>query len=558
MNQNDQTSDKIRSALANTKLRRTVWIVLLSLLLIMPTIFAVIYVYNTDRKQIKNELQVELYDSNGTLYAEASGIPDSPATSMLVTIFYNMTKNMKEVELLPAGTERLPHIRALITEKGVQRELLCYFSFAEVDSFCVDKSSGTYYSITASDTESFLSSSYAEPFYTEAKAPVLTNASGEVILPTNVSWTYKTAYGQLREALGNNKTSENLLYDVTGEIRISFSVQPTECLIQAYEKDIRVFNGTLEEFSSLTFDPNSELSVSIRAVWAQSDSAGSYGELSYSFRLRLKNSSDFYLSRTKLPAGGVTVLSCTNIEDPSRIRIESDTAIPSPVFHKDGAYWHALLPFPIYTEPVTISLRVTYGASTKTFRLEILPTNADANLYTTEISGLPDLLPPAIREWQHIAKSISYSDRKNLFFHGRFLNPTASGFETGYTHGATVYESADPSSFVSSFGSEYLVSSDADAKVAALHHGTVVATGNCTLLGNYAVVDHGGGLRTWYGGLSALKVREGDVVAQGETVGIAGDTGWTGNHGFLLICTVYETVIDPAELVGKAVLPDRT
>ena len=49
--------------------------------------------------------------------------------------------------------------------------------------------------------------------------------------------------------------------------------------------------------------------------------------------------------------------------------------------------------------------------------------------------------------------------------------------------------------------------------------------------GNYVVVDHGGGYTTLYAHMTSISVSEGQMVAQGDTLGITGSTGnSTGNH----------------------------
>ena len=49
--------------------------------------------------------------------------------------------------------------------------------------------------------------------------------------------------------------------------------------------------------------------------------------------------------------------------------------------------------------------------------------------------------------------------------------------------------------------------------------------------GNYVVVDHGGGYTTLYAHMTSISVSEGQMVAQGDTLGITGSTGnSTGPH----------------------------
>jgi murein DD-endopeptidase MepM/ murein hydrolase activator NlpD len=89
--------------------------------------------------------------------------------------------------------------------------------------------------------------------------------------------------------------------------------------------------------------------------------------------------------------------------------------------------------------------------------------------------------------------------------------------------------------------------------VRALNVGTVVERGNCDYLGNYVVIDHGLGLRTWYCWLSSVDVDKGDVLAKGEQLGKCGTDGLLSSRGVLIICSVYHTLIDPDFILGKEI-----
>ena len=67
--------------------------------------------------------------------------------------------------------------------------------------------------------------------------------------------------------------------------------------------------------------------------------------------------------------------------------------------------------------------------------------------------------------------------------------------------------------------------------VKAAAPGKVIKAGN---MGNYGlgvVIEHVGGVTTWYGHNSKILVRVGDRVRQGQTIALVGRTGWsTGPH----------------------------
>ena len=67
--------------------------------------------------------------------------------------------------------------------------------------------------------------------------------------------------------------------------------------------------------------------------------------------------------------------------------------------------------------------------------------------------------------------------------------------------------------------------------ILAAYNGNVVGAGYSSSMGNYVMIDHGGGLVTIYMHASALYVSAGDSVTKGDTIAAVGSTGRsTGNH----------------------------
>lgn len=69
------------------------------------------------------------------------------------------------------------------------------------------------------------------------------------------------------------------------------------------------------------------------------------------------------------------------------------------------------------------------------------------------------------------------------------------------------------------------------ARIVASASGTVIRAGTYGGYGNCVVLDHGGGISTWYGHMSSIAVSTGQKVSQGQTIGNVGSTGYsTGPH----------------------------
>ncbi|MBQ4065513.1 MAG: peptidoglycan DD-metalloendopeptidase family protein [Clostridia bacterium] len=83
--------------------------------------------------------------------------------------------------------------------------------------------------------------------------------------------------------------------------------------------------------------------------------------------------------------------------------------------------------------------------------------------------------------------------------------------------------------------------------------GVVIETGSHYANGKYVLVEHGSGIVTSYAHLSRIDVKKGDILEQGELVGLVGSTGWsTGNHLDLTVYVKGEAVDPVPFFKGKS------
>ena len=61
--------------------------------------------------------------------------------------------------------------------------------------------------------------------------------------------------------------------------------------------------------------------------------------------------------------------------------------------------------------------------------------------------------------------------------------------------------------------------------VKASNTGKVIFADNMPYYGNVIVIDHGMGIKTWYGHLGTIEVKSGDGVIKGQQIGTGGATG---------------------------------
>jgi hypothetical protein len=85
------------------------------------------------------------------------------------------------------------------------------------------------------------------------------------------------------------------------------------------------------------------------------------------------------------------------------------------------------------------------------------------------------------------------------------------------------------------------------AAVLASNTGRVVFAAYLGIYGNCVVIDHGMGIQTLYGHLSAIDVEKGDRVEKGETIGRSGTTGIAGGDHVHFTVLVGGTPVTPVE-----------
>ena len=95
------------------------------------------------------------------------------------------------------------------------------------------------------------------------------------------------------------------------------------------------------------------------------------------------------------------------------------------------------------------------------------------------------------------------------------------------------------------------------APIPAANDGVVVLARFFGIYGNAVVVDHGYGLMSLYGHLSAIDVKEGQTVTRGQTLGRTGDTGLAGGDHLHFAILLQGLPVSPVEWWDAHWLTDR-
>ncbi len=544
--------------------------------IIIPTVFAIFYAHFYDEPETisSNTIEILLYDSKNVLLSSDKVSEADVSSSPLVSSFYGIMLSKQPIAQATNELEA-PNFYLVFNRKDISERYQCYFT-TSVDKSYIATEGGVLYSFDETSYKQFLNMDIAQAAYDIAKTPKLLTGDGEEVLPSTVTWKYKKQNGSFVDANGFKTTDEMITYKIGGAISVSFDVVPDSLNVRVCDADgLEIFNGQLADLPFVTVRPGETVDARINATWEKRDDRGFHGNIIYDFRVTLVNRAEFTISSESVSAGNFIIVSIKNADDLGKILYsssasenENDLALMlqsdnetidkksinslysfRPTFVFDGEYARAIIPFASALPSGSFSFSLYYGASNESFSVNVKcqdpPTQYAFEKDYPAISGF--ISDSGKASLENALSSVKPPLQTMIFARGEFSAMTDYGFSTGYTYNGTLTTADDLITF-DTVGNEFLATVSGGHTARALNIGVVAEVGYCAYLGNYVVIEHGMGLRTWYCGLSTTDVQIGDIVAKGDVLGKSGSTSLTTTEGVLLLCSVYDTLIDPSSL----------
>lgn len=521
--------------------------------LLIPSIIAVI-VYATAGKAPVNVAavsKISVTDLGGETYDFEGD------TAGVGAIFKSMNANASELSSLPDQLSSMNFFKVSYISGSKEVVYKYYFSLTG-DSYYVNNN-GVAYRITATDAAAFLATQYAHSLYVSADPPVLKTGSLAEVLPVSMSWNYKASDGTTVALASPTVTTDTgASYKIDGSLSLLFSVQPDLFTVEIKDASGNVlFNDNYSNLTNLSLSSTATLTINAQAKWYEDASRDYSGEAAYSFKVLVTAPAVFYLGETSLTPGEFTIVTAYNIEDISKITFKSEPALTygssdiTPVFYKDtdknaNTCFHAFIPTYYGTEAGVYKLTFGYGAVSQSVNL-----NIEAKTFRTYTKTVSQTVAETNRSDAAVAAFRSAvlevsakTPASRLWNDGAFGEGLASATVTlGYGRRVTV------SSTKQVYDNECVeYSAAAGVNVLAVSKGTVVYTGTLDYPGNFVVVDHGLGLRSWYLHLSEVSVKVGDSVDAGAVLGKTGSTGFASGALFAIMYTVYDVPVCPYQL----------
>ena len=525
-------------------MKHKIILVLLAIAVFIPTAVAIASYRSTlvEPVSAKNIQTMELSDLAGktTTFSARGG----KSEESMINFFLQMNEDATKISSLPAPLVGTSFFKVSMKSAQKTADYQYYFSTNPQEAYFLN-GAGEAYQISEKYAAEFIGSKYASSLYLNAVVPSLEIAgwSGGSVLPKNALWMYKNSAGAFVECDPDMSAAAQSV-SLEGGLDMGFTIQPDNFSLKLtdHATGAVVYNDQYANIDSLTLAKSVVLDVEITAKWYEDVARDYYGEMEYAFTADIAAPASFRLADTAIENGTFTVVSATNIADPSRVIFSSEPEIDyAPTFFLDGELAYALLPIRCDQAAGAYTLTFKYGGVTENLTLNVTqkPVRQFENTVTAAIAR-------ATRTEQTLA---SYADATasafstgsaERYWDGLFLQPQGLIIR-GFGHRVRVTATGDS---YTSDGVEYSVSA-VGQPVAAVNRGKVVFAGYTEFGGNTVVIEHGYGLKSWYRCMDSLSVSVGDVVEKGAAIGTTGKTGFCQYTGVTAGLCVFDVPVSP-------------
>lgn len=544
-------TDRISHAIKHVASKKVLLYCITIIIILLPISISIISVAISDTINApESTVTVTIKDMQGNVIATDSDSSKNMNGETLASIFNALNERKLKTALTPDITSETPPIKVQITTGNSTTDLTCYFQFNGGTSYCIDPG-GNIYLINELDSNDFLASEHAEILYSNARVPSLITIDNETVLPISSNWNYKNIQGVFKKASIKATGTPDDIYSITGQISLAFEQVPDVSRASVYDSGgSMIFDGTIDDMSNVILSTDDHVKVRISAQWKKGEDSVFYGSASYEFNVHIENRSEFSISSDTLARDGFIILSATNVSDISNIKFHSAQCKYTPSFISMGdEKVYALITYPsdIAPQSKTFEFSISYRASMETFTLNLME-EKELTVYDAGILRPLNVELSYAQKLQSLVNNVSDLSSDYLYCQFDFLDPYEFGFKKNIDYNDQIFYITEQSPAMTSKGCEFVVSKYGLA-VPAFESGIVVKVGRTEFLGNYVVVEHGMGLKTWYCHLSDVDVKENSLVIKGQSIGKTGISVLSKKEGFRMYLTFNDKLLNPNYII---------
>lgn len=525
------------------------WAFVLALLIISPSVVAAVNYFSTNgstvnQNSISSVTMTDLY--NEEFRFEKSGDPfnlDDIRTNM-VQYFTEVSTSAKSEPELPEPLKGTKYFKVILNNFDREMEYKYYFTKQPEYCYFLDEDNKCF-SITREHAVAFLNSVYGRSIFDNATLPIMTTPAGDIIEPTDISWTYLAADNMAPTYKANDPSAAtDTVYNIAEHIALAFSIPASSLDVKVEASGESMYNGPYDNLAFANIPTNTELSVTVNAKWYETEERQSKGEASYFFRCRLTDkpvSGIGFNSETIYPGDFVTLSVKNAVSKPSEVQcITTPDLKITPEFYSDGYMLRALLPIPLSTPAGSYSVKLVVDGVEQNLDFTVTERNFSTK---HENIGSTLLNDDSVSQFNEAMKEVYAAKDATKYFDGEFIYPVNGSVVSSGFGRPTVTSNGY------SYTNEWVrVLASTGSNVLAMNSGKVVYTGELTMTGKTVVIDHGLGLMSVYANMTSLSVNVGDVVSTGDTLGVSGAAGYADGTTVSVALVINGTYVCPYEI----------
>lgn len=391
--------------------------------------------------------------------------------------------------------------------------------------------------------------------YKDIMLPALEVVSGgsvEYAYPDSYSWSYKKADGSYYADRTSPTYDGKTLHFYDGRANsLNFSLQPDEI----YDVEFVTADGAILPVSgieTLVFDDDTVITASFKAKWTRSESHDYYGEAEYCLTMLYDIPATASLLRESVAAGGFAVIDIEHLGDDDVVSFGTDIKTSSVIPYHDDASSRdfAILPVSADCEPGLYDINFELDGRVQT--LKLLVNEAEGATLPlleseTEFSSMltPEILQGLGETFSQVTSeraAEAYFDMGDKFQTAVTASKVASFADTVLISGSGAMHKLPGNVYSVSYGTA----------VKAMQRGKVVFAQATATTGNTVIISHGYGIYSYYFNLSSITCNVDDIMTQGQTIGLSGNSGYTWDLGDILhtAISVCGTFVDQSLFIG--------
>ena len=357
---------------------------------------------------------------------------------------------------------------------------------------------------------------------------------GQELAPTAYKWHVPVVGSFFRRTYAETLNSspvvlEDAISDASPDIVVTPSDYSTQLTITDADRET-VYEGSATGFRSYLFAENGTFDAKLVVTASDSAAEGSVtGTETWQFRFTVSIKPSVTLCTPTVQQGSVAAVRVGSTMGQTAPTLTGP--LESTGFVRAANGWICYLPIPWNTETGNTELTVTADGYTETLTLSVRAASYSYKDYSAKSQlaspyiGADDA-PDAVRKLLTTAgEGIQWSV-------GGFVQPFLDSFDTPLLYGMTEYVGRAYSERSTNYGYGGRTSTNVVIKPKKSKDSMIVPASGHVLLaedlgGSYGytvVIDHGAGLRSIFYGLTALDVKAGDDVKQGQLLGTSGKT----------------------------------